>query len=180
MMREGDKLASYRILAEALALLPSGLEWTLDVVGDGPAYGSVQDLLQPIGTRAKLAGVVYNRVFLAEIYGTADILVWPAVNEAYGMIFLEAALQGCPSLAGRFGGVPGVVIDSVTGRLVPGGDADAFASALADLIRDTATQRALGREAARFVREERTLDSAAEILRTTLADLAAVGGGAAP
>lgn len=44
MMRPGDKLDSYRHLAEALRHLPSDLDWYLSIAGDGPARGEVEAL----------------------------------------------------------------------------------------------------------------------------------------
>lgn len=44
MMRAGDKLSSYRTLSEALALLPETLDWTLDIIGDGPERAAVETM----------------------------------------------------------------------------------------------------------------------------------------
>ena len=63
-----------------------------------------------------------------------DLYLWPAINEAYGMAFLEAQAAGLPVVAGRTGGVPAVVADGVTGLLTPIGDAAAFAGAVARLL----------------------------------------------
>jgi glycosyltransferase involved in cell wall biosynthesis len=172
MMRRGDKLASYALLAEALGRLEPG-GWTLDVVGDGPAASEVRDRLAGFGEAVRWHGRVADRAVLAGHYAQADLLAWPAVNEAYGMVFLEAALQGCPALAGRYGGVPGVVKDGATGRLVPGGDVAAFAEALAGFIADPAALDPLGLGAARLAREERTLEQASRTLAALLAPLAA-------
>jgi glycosyltransferase involved in cell wall biosynthesis len=176
MMRDGDKLASYRMLADALARLPHALRWTLDIVGDGPAAENVHDAFGQFSNNINWCNRIGQRSLLSELYARADLLIWPAVNEAYGMIFLEAALQGCPSLAGRFGGVPGVVLDGVSGILTPGGDAEAFSRQLARLIAQPGELASLGRGAAAFVRTQRTLPIAAETLRTVLADLAARRG----
>lgn len=171
MMRDGDKLTSYRVLADALARLPHALRWTLDIVGDGPAAGNVHDAFRPFSNNINWCNRINQRSTLCELYAEADLLIWPAVNEAYGMIFLEAALQGCPSLAGRYGGVPGVVLDGVSGVLTPGGDAEAFSLELTRLIAHPAELKALGSGAATFVRTQRTLPLAADALRTVLADL---------
>src|SRR5439155_20302278 len=71
---------------------------------------------------------------LPAIYAGADLYLWPAVNEAYGMAFLEAQAAGLPVVAGRTGGVPAVVADGVTGILTPIGDPAAFADAVAQLL----------------------------------------------
>lgn len=174
MMRRGDKLASYGRLAAAFAAAPD--DTTLDIVGDGPARPDVEGLFAPFASRARFHGLVADRNALAARYAAADLLVWPAVNEAFGMVFLEAALQGCPALAGASGGVPGVVKDRVTGILVPEDDAGAFAAALRDAAARRDDLARMGVQARRFVLEERSLVGAAARLRAILEDV--VRGGA--
>ena len=174
MMRESDKLASYRQLAAALRHA-DGLcgtpPWSLAVVGDGPAREKVESLLAPFGDRVAFHGRVDEPARLAAIYEAADLLVWPAVNEAYGMALLEAQAMGCPVLAGRQGGVENAMAESRTGVLAPPDDPAAFARAMLALAADRPRLHAMRSEATRFVREERNLAGAARILRRTLADI---------
>ena len=170
MMREGDKLASYRILAAALERLPH-LPWTLDIVGDGEARDEIARLFSPLAQRVRFHGQVESKAALAALYEAADLFVWPAVNEAYGMVLLEAQALGCAVVAGAYGGVASVVRDGETGRLTSPGDVTAFADALSDLLRDRERLRGLGASASRFVREERNLDQAALRLRNALEPL---------
>ncbi|MDB5591784.1 glycosyltransferase family 4 protein [Enterovirga sp.] len=166
MMRPGDKLASFRILAEALSCLPAGTPaWTLDLVGDGPARPDVRQLFAPFAAAVTWHGLVPDRDRLAVLYATSDLLVWPAVNEAYGMALLEAQVMGCPVLAGRSGGVADAVRDGETGILVAPGDPSAFAEALGRCLRDPGELRRLGTRARSFVRRDRNLGGAATILR---------------
>ena len=132
MMRTRDKLASYRVLAEAFALL-SDKSWRALLVGDGPARGEIERLMAPFGERVRFAGVVPHAE-LPEVYAAADLYLWPAINEAYGMAFLEAQAAGLPVVAGRTGGVPAVVADGVAGILTPVGDAAAFAAAVGHVV----------------------------------------------
>ncbi|MFC7399643.1 glycosyltransferase family 4 protein [Chelatococcus sp. GCM10030263] len=172
MMRAGDKLASYRLLAAALERI-APLPWRLTIVGDGPARIEVERLFAPFGERVMMTSAVDDPAVLARIYAKADLFVWPAVNEAYGMVFLEAEATGCPVIAGAFGGVPGVVKDGETGILTPPGDVDAFAAAVAALLGAPERRSVMGRTAAAFVRQERSLEGAAAILRETLSPLVA-------
>jgi glycosyltransferase involved in cell wall biosynthesis len=171
MMRLGDKLASYRLLAVALAGLPQQT-WSLDVVGDGEAAGEVARLFRPFGDRVRLHGQVDDRATLRALYEAADLFVWPAVNEAYGMVLLEAQLFGCPVAAGAYGGVASVVEDGRTGALAAPGDVGAFTEAVAALMADPERRRRYGTQARRFVTRERDLDRAAARLHTALHDLA--------
>jgi glycosyltransferase involved in cell wall biosynthesis len=170
MMRPGDKLASYRILAEALPLLDA-VPWTLDVVGDGEARGAVEALMRPFGARVRLHGRAEGPAALAASYRSADLLVWPAVNEAYGMALLEAQAHGLPVVAGRFGGVASVVRHGETGLLAEPGSPQALAQAVLALAGGRG--RAWGEAARRFVARERNLPAAAAILRDALVPLPA-------
>ena len=170
MMREGDKLASYRILAAALERLQH-LPWSLDIVGDGEAREEITRLFSPMAHRIRFHGKIERKEDLAAFYETADLFVWPAVNEAYGMVLLEAQAFGCAVVAGRHGGVASVVRDGATGLLTPPGDITAFADALSSLLQDRERLRSLGAGAARFIRQERGLDHAALRLRDALEPL---------
>ena len=171
MMREHDKLASYDILATALAELDADLEWQLDIVGDGPARAKVEALFAPFGKRVTLHGRIDDRARLAAFYAQADLLAWPAVNEAFGMVFLEAALQGCAAVAGRFGGVGSVVLDGQTGLLTRPGDTADFSRSIAKLMRDTALRQRFSGQALAFARQERSLAFASHRLREALLPL---------
>lgn len=171
MMRHGDKLESYRQLARALS--PLERPWRLTIAGDGPARAEVEDLFAAFGERVRFAGLLTDPQALDALYEMADLLVWPAVNEAYGMVFLEAAARGCPALAAAHGGVASAVIDGETGVLVPPDDIGAFTRALARLAGDSAARRTLGERAHALVRDGRNLDGAARILRDALTPLLA-------
>jgi glycosyltransferase involved in cell wall biosynthesis len=170
MMRDGDKLASYRILAAALSRLQH-LPWSLDIVGDGEARGETERLFEPFAGRVRFHGQVESRAGLRALYEGADLFVWPAVNEAYGMVLLEAQMFGCPVVAGAYGGVPSVVNQGETGLLPLPGDVAAFAEAILALLEEPEKRQRLGLAASRFIAEERGLDGAALRLRKALARL---------
>ncbi len=166
MMRPGDKFASYALLAQALGRLAE-LPWRLLIVGDGPTRSDVEAALAPFSSRAVLAGVQAPEALLA-FYAAADLLIWPAVNEAYGMTLLEAQATGLPVVAGDFGGVSAVVDDGRTGLLAPPGDAIAFASAVGALIRDPARRVAMAAAALRRTAAEHDIGTASATLDRVL------------
>jgi glycosyltransferase involved in cell wall biosynthesis len=169
MMRDGDKLASYRLLAESLATL-ADLDWRLTVVGDGPARREIARLF---GRRARFLGEVAE-TRLPEIYAAADIYVWPAVREAYGMALLEAQAAGLPAVAGAVGGVPDILRDGETGLLAREGDAADFAAKLRTLLTDPARRTAMGARARAVVAAEHSLVAAAATLDGIMRGLAPV------
>lgn len=169
MMRAGDKLASYRILADALAAIRDA-DWTIDLVGDGPAAAEVRQLFAAFGRRATSHGELPPGR-LAALYREADLFVWPAVNEAYGMVLLEAQAAGCPVVAGDFGGVASALEPGRTGLLTPPGDAAAFAGAVAGLIRAPDRRRAMSAAAASFAAGPRDVSRASATIRDALEPL---------
>lgn len=174
MMRTGDKLASYTLLAQALTRTPG--PWRLLAVGDGPARPLVEQAFSPFGAHVRFTGAL-DRDALNGVYAACDLMVWPAINEAYGMALLEAQAAGLPVLAGRTGGVPDVVRDGTGGVLVPVGDAAAFATALAGLLDDPARRQALGHAAHRITLAEHDLSAATATLDTLVRR---IGDGAFP
>ena len=169
MMRYGDKLASYQILGKALAGLLD-LPWSLEVVGDGPARPEVEHALHPVRERVCWAGAI-EAAAVAERLAAADLCVWPAINEAFGMALLEAQASGLPVIAGGGAGIGEVIKSGVTGLLVPPGDASAFTAAVRSLIVDRGRRAALAVAARQRVRAEHDVSVAARRLDAVIASL---------
>ncbi len=175
MMRPGDKLASYRVLAEALARLRNR-PWQLLIVGDGPARGDVERAFGALAAgndgagRVRFAGLV-GEPELPGLLAGCDLLAWPAINEAYGMALLEAQASGLPVVAGRSGGVPALIDSGETGLLSDPGDAAAFAADLAGLLSDAALRGRMGRAALAKVARDHSLEQAAVRLKGILETL---------
>ena len=170
MMRPGDKQQSYRVLAEALQTLKT-LPWQLLVVGDGAAADDIGQYFTPVMERVRRLGAVDPEA-LPPVYAAADIYVWPAINEAFGMAMLEAQAAGLPVVAGRSPGVAGIVRDLETGILVEAGDAFALAGAIGRLARRAAGRTTMARAAARTAWGEHGLDRAAEVLDRAIREVA--------
>ena len=162
MMRHGDKLSSYRLLGDSLSRLID-LPWSLEVVGDGPARRDVENALAPLNERVTWMGSL-DHSSIAERLALADLFVWPACNEAFGMALLEAQASGLPVVAGADGGVGEVVVPEVTGLLVAPGDARAFAAAVRSVILDHGRRSAFAKAARERVLLEHDLTVAARRL----------------
>ncbi len=172
MMRAGDKLASYRLLAEATRACAGDL-WQLLIVGDGPARAKVEQAFNWAETgRVRFLGA-RTETELPELYAVCDLLVWPAHTVAYGMAILEAQAAGLPVLAGASGGVPTIVRDGETGVLAPPGDAAAFAAALRGLLGAPEQRRAMALAARAEFDARHGLDQAAARLDAILLRAAA-------
>ncbi|MBY5854351.1 glycosyltransferase family 4 protein [Rhizobium leguminosarum] len=173
MMRAGDKMGSYVMLAKALRLIEDR-PWTLAVIGDGPMRQEVQGLFAGLAGRIEWLGE-RNAVEIAELLGRGGVYVWPGCGEAYGLAYLEAQAAGLPVVAQETAGVPAVVEAHVTGLLTPDGDVTAYAEALAALLDDRQRRDAMGQAARRFVLGQRSLLMAAQVLNGILRDNAGIG-----
>jgi glycosyltransferase involved in cell wall biosynthesis len=111
--------------------------------GRGPLERRLREEIAARG----LSGVVTLAGFrsdLPELIAGVDLLVHPAEREGLGLALLEAAAAGVAVVACAAGGVPDVVVDGVTGALVPVEDAAALRGALARLLAAPAERNRLG------------------------------------
>jgi glycosyltransferase involved in cell wall biosynthesis len=102
MMRVAAKLASYQLIAETMALLPKNV--TLEIAGDGPARIQVQAAMAPFAGRVTFLGALEPDALNAA-YTRAGALIWPGVDEAFGVTYLEAQAHGLPVIAQDRAGV---------------------------------------------------------------------------
>ncbi len=163
MMRPGDKMDSYRMLAAALRLVLD-TPWTLTIVGDGPSRAEVQEAFAGLpAERLDWAGENAPETVAGLLFGS-DLYVWPGCGEAYGLSYLEAQAAGLPVVAQATAGVPEVVRNGETGLLTAACDIALFAEAIRRFLGDGALRAEFGKRARRFVIEERSLTAAAQRL----------------
>ncbi len=124
------------VLIEALDQIAE-LSWQLLVVGDGNLRSSFEATVSARGLsdRVLFLGNVTDRD-LPRVYRCADIHVFPSTRraEAFGLVALEAAASGIPSIASSLPGVRTVIQDGNTGLLVPPEDIAELVSAMTLLL----------------------------------------------
>jgi glycosyltransferase involved in cell wall biosynthesis len=110
---------------------------SLVLVGEGPEASAVAAAIERagVGDRVSLIGAVDRRVAV-DWMRAGDAVVLPSDWENFPHAAVEALAAGAPVIATEVGGVPEIVDSGVNGILVPAGDASAFASAMASLVRD--------------------------------------------
>ncbi len=156
--RPGAKRKSLHFLFHALSRIGNiPLPWCLLVVGDGPLEAEMRrTATNRLGRRVVFAGRVARRELYA-YYSAADLFAFPGIKESLGMVYLEAQACGLPVVALREGGVDQVMLDGLTGLLIPHKNTKAYAEAVRDLLADEKRRLFLGREAAQFVNAHRNL-----------------------
>jgi phosphatidylinositol alpha-1,6-mannosyltransferase len=144
--RKGHDMA-LRALARVRRVLPA---IKYGIVGDGPQRAGLEALAAEVG--------VADLVHFAGAVGEADLPAWYAASdvflmpnradgvdfEGFGIVFLEAAAAGKPSIGGRSGGVVEAIDDGITGLLVDGTSEESLATAMIQLASSPAARLSIG------------------------------------
>lgn len=95
-------------------------------------------------------------------YESCDVFVAPSRYESFGLVFLEAMRAGRPVIGCDAGGMPEIIRDGQTGLLVPPGDAAALATAIVELVNDSARRERFGQAGRVLFEQEFTAGRMAE------------------
>jgi glycosyltransferase involved in cell wall biosynthesis len=161
-----------RALPSVLARVPDA---RLIVAGDGPERGRLGRLAGELGieSRTRFLGHVPADP-LGRALGSAWVQAVPSLwDEPFGLVAPEAMMRGTAVVASRSGGPGESVVDGETGLLVPEGDPDALASALARVLASRETAEVMGaagrRRALVEFRESACVDAFLALYRELLA-----------
>ncbi|MCS5697585.1 glycosyltransferase family 1 protein [Cyanobium sp. FGCU-52] len=133
----------------------------LALVGDGPYRQQLERLFE--GTPTTFVGYLAGEE-LASAYASGDAFLFPSSTETLGLVLLEAMAAGCPVVGARRGGIPDIVTDGVNGFLYDPDQEGSLTTAVANLLGEAETRRAL-RLAAREEAERWGWAAATEQLR---------------
>jgi glycosyltransferase involved in cell wall biosynthesis len=138
------------LLIDAWArIAPQFPNWHLRIVGEGPERGRLEDQVARLGiaSSVSLPGMVDD---VASEYRAAPIFVLPSRFEGFPNALLEAMACGCAPIATTDAGASVDLIESgVNGTLVAGQNVNAMATALGDLMHDSALRDTYAAEAAK-------------------------------
>ena len=130
------------VVRSVASLVREGVNAHLLVAGTGVEFAAVTSLIKEILERnGRMLGRVES---LDDLYAAADVFALPSLEEGFGLVFLEAAWHGVPSLAYAVGGVPYAISDGATGVLVEAGDEAEFSNQLRRLCQDASLRTSLG------------------------------------
>ncbi len=105
------------------------------IVGEGRLLADLKDLAVSLGIGRELVFTGF-RGDVGDFYNIADLFVMSSVNEGLGTAVLDALAAGLTVVASDTGGLPEIIEDGKTGRLVKPGDAQALARGIIDLLKD--------------------------------------------
>jgi len=139
----------HRVLLAAIAQIVTQFpEVRCHLLGDGPERRTLEGIATELGISGRVVfeGAVPQERVTQEV-ATAAVAVLPSLDEAFGLVVVEAMSLETPVVASRVGGIVEIVRDGVDGFLVNPGDAGELAKALSRLLRDENLRKRLGRNA---------------------------------
>ncbi len=108
---------------------------------------------------------------LLPYYQKADVVINPSLSEAFGMSLIEAMATQTPVVATKIGGMPEIVNDGVTGRIVEPGNPQALADATVEIISNPQKALAMGKAGRTKVLQRYCWSKIAESLVNRYADI---------
>ena len=121
-------------------------------------FGQASDELEAGGTPVVSLGYLGSDEEMRVAYAAADIFVLPSLEDNMPNAMLEAMSCGTPVVGFAVGGMPDVVVDGVTGRLVPPGDVPSLGDAILDLVLDSDKRELMGQNCRKAMVDGYSLD----------------------
>lgn len=108
---------------------------TCFIVGGGDGLDALRRLADEVGVSesVRVVGTVSAKDLLS-LYDACDVFVLPSKGEGFGIVLLEAAARGRPSVGLRMGGIVDATADGQTAVLVDGDEPGALARAVAEVL----------------------------------------------
>ncbi len=148
------------------------LDWQLDLVGDGPLRGQLEELVRSLGLTTRVGLLGYRRD-VPEQLAAAQVFLLITKWEGFPRSILEAMRAGLPVIASDVGGVRESVVDGTTGWVIPPGDTARLGECLRALITRPELRVRMGQAGRARYEREFTFDRLVD--RTTRVYEAALG-----
>lgn len=149
LTREKGQIFLLQAAPVALQSFPSAF---ILIVGDGPERGALEEEAVKLGIRHRVV-FAGSRKDIPDLLGVMDVFVFPSLSEGLPMALLEAQASGTPTVATRVGAIPSVILDQVSGLLIPPADQDAIAGAVVRILSDPVAASMMAAKGAERVRE---------------------------
>jgi len=166
----GEQYKGQDHVLRALSMIKA-MDGTLDInyiiQGEGTDRERLEKLVEGLGLKdvVEFRGAVKNRNELKRVYQDADIYVMPSRfgcwngkwrGEGFGIVYLEAAAFGVPSIAYNCGGVTDIIRNEKNGIVVEPDDIQALAKAVLSLAQDSVKRQKMGNVAKEWMEKNFT------------------------
>jgi glycosyltransferase involved in cell wall biosynthesis len=127
------------------------------IAGNGPQRNFLHSLASELGVTDSLH-LLGHRDDVPRLMSAADILVHPSTSEAFGIVVIEAMMQGTPVVGSRAGAMPEVIDHGETGYLVEPADGEAISCAVHRYLQDPRKQMKMQNAARKEYLQDYTLE----------------------
>lgn len=134
------------------------------IIGEGPSEEEIRKQIVDLKLEDSvfLCGVREDMMY---VYRNTDYLVLPSLTEGLPYVLLEAMLFKVPVLATDVGGIPNIIINGVTGYLIPPGDVQSLKNGMEKMLNDPEKIRDMSEEGYKLVMEKYSARRMAEDYR---------------
>ncbi|MCB9010952.1 MAG: glycosyltransferase family 4 protein [Actinobacteria bacterium] len=175
-----DERNGLHTLLDAAALLQDrGLDFAVDVVGDGPARPRYEAQARRLGIWDRITWHGLLNEERPALYRRAALLAAPCTLASFGVVLLEAFASGIPIVCADNVGFRQVIRDGAPGRFVPPDDPAAFAAGLAEVLSNPTLRAAWGVDGRRIAEARYGWPQVAERIERLYLEVL-TGGAAAP
>ncbi len=133
------------LLMAARELKAMNRDFFILIAGDGPLRKDLHEEVERLGLKERVRFLSFVEDIQRFLVGI-DIFVLPSLYEGLPFVLLEAMGAGRPVIATTVGGIPEVVMDGVTGILVPPKDPLALSRAMGYLLENRKVATEMGRK----------------------------------
>jgi glycosyltransferase involved in cell wall biosynthesis len=162
----------HHLIAACATLRERGLDFTCDIIGEGPWRERLQQAIDAHGAAGcvRLRGALPQEEVFAALRA-ADVFALPCIVDANGAsdvfptVILEAMASARPVVSTRIAGVPEQIVHGETGFICEPGDERGLADALEKLLRSSELRREFGAAGQRRLRSEFAVDRTVQALR---------------
>jgi|GEM_PF-1491884 len=147
----------HHVIEAVPIILEKGNNIKVVFVGDGAYRQEYKKLAEDIGVKNKVL-FLGARDNIEELLSIADVFCLSSTNEALSFAILEAMAEGVPVVATKVGGIPEVVVNQVTGLLIPPGNIQGLANSINHLLEDKSMSKKLGANAKKRIEEHFRFD----------------------
>ena len=123
------------------------------IIGEGEQRKEIESFIKThqLEKYIKLLG---RRHEIPHLLAASDVFVLPSLNEAFGLVLLEAMMAGLPIIATNNGGIPEIIEDGKNGILVPPKDAESLAKAVEKILSSPKLREKMSEQNQEDVREK--------------------------
>lgn len=122
-------------VVKSFALISKQIDAKLLLLGDGPEYSTVCQLIKELGLQDKVL-LLGSQKQVADFLSISDLMLLLSEKESFGLVLLEAMACHVPVIGTNAGGIPEVIEDGKTGFICPVGEIEQIAAKACKILTD--------------------------------------------